>query len=75
MDLFKAPPEMRVFLAGLSLILWVGLWHTGFAAASWVLYLPGIFLPVAAASGLCPGLAVSRLLTGKGPDKENPGPA
>ncbi|RLA36155.1 MAG: hypothetical protein DRR03_04590 [Gammaproteobacteria bacterium] len=76
MELFKAPPEMRVFLAAAGLILWVGIWHTGFAAASWVIYLLGIFLPIAAATGICPGLAVSRLIYGQmSAGKEKPGPA
>ena len=76
MELFKAPPEMRVFLAAAGSILWIGIWHTGFAAASWVIYLLGIFLPVAAATGICPGLAVSRLVYGRfGSSKETQNPA
>ena len=75
MELFKAPPEMRVFLAAAGSILWIGIWHTGFAATSWVIYLLGVFLPVAAATGICPGLAVSRLIYGQfGGSKETDTP-
>jgi hypothetical protein len=76
MDLFKAPPELRIFFTAASAILWIGIWHTGFGTTSWVIYLLGIFLPFAAATGICPGLAVSRLLYGKvSAGKEKPGPA
>ncbi len=75
MELFKAPPEMRIFLAALAVIVWIGILHTGLGTASWVLYIPGIFLPFAAATGLCPGLAFSRLIYGQIAGKEKPGPA
>ena len=76
MDLFRAPPELRIFFAVTGLVLWLGLWHTGFGAASWILYVPALFLPAAALSGLCPGLGISRLLARRlGAGKEKPGPA
>ncbi|NCF09672.1 MAG: hypothetical protein GWP66_03220 [Gammaproteobacteria bacterium] len=63
MELFRAPTELRIFFAVSGLILWLGLWHTGFGAASWILYVPALFFPFAALSGICPGLGLARLLT------------
>lgn len=62
MELFKAPIELRIFFSGAGLILWLGLWHTGFGNASWILYVPAVFFVFAALSGFCPGLGFARLL-------------
>jgi hypothetical protein len=65
MELFRAPVELRILFAVSGLILWLGLWHTGFGVASWVLYVPALFFPFAALSGICPGLGLSRLLASR----------
>ena len=65
MDLFRAPVELRIFFTVSGLILWLGLWHTGFGVASWILYVPALFFPIAALSGICPGLGFSRLLASR----------
>jgi hypothetical protein len=60
MKLFIAPAWMRLFLFLGGALLWLGIWHTGFAAASWILYLPAAMFVFAAATGICPGAIVSR---------------
>ncbi len=70
MKMFVAPPWMRLFLLIGSALIWVGIWHTGFGAASWVLYLPAIMFLFAAATGICPGAIVTRAIL---PPKEPQG--
>ncbi len=62
MKLFVAPPWMRLFLLAGGSILWIGIWHTGFAAASWILYVPAVMFVFAAATGICPGAILSRTI-------------
>ena len=60
MKFVVAPPWMRLFRMSGGALLWLGIWHTGFAAASWILYLPAAMFVFAAATGICPGAIVSR---------------
>lgn len=62
MKLFVAPPWMRLFLLLGGAVQWLGIWHTGFAEASWILYVPAVMFPFAAATGICPGAIVSRAI-------------
>lgn len=59
--------SMRLFFLVAGSILWLGIWLTGFAVVHWVLYLPAVFFYVAAITGICPGIIVSRLLLGEKP--------
>lgn len=59
--------SMRLFFLVAGSILWLGIWLTGFAVVHWVLYLPAVFFYVAAITGICPGIVVSRLLLGEKP--------
>jgi len=60
MKLFIAPAWMRLFLFLGGALLWIGIWHTGFSTASWILYLPATLFVFAAATGICPGAIVAR---------------
>jgi len=62
MKISRVDAPMRLFLAAVATLLWVGIWHTGFAVASWIIYLPAIFFVFAAITGICPGLIISRAL-------------
>jgi len=70
MKMFVAPPWMRLFLFLGAALLWIGIWHTGFGAASWILYLPAVMFLFAAATGICPSAIVSRAIL---PPKEGQG--
>lgn len=70
MKFFVAPPWMRLFLFLGGALLWIGIWHTGFAIASWVLYIPAIMFIFAAITGICPSAIISRSIL---PPKEGQG--
>lgn len=62
MKFFKASPSVRLFLFVVGSVIWGGIALTGFATAHWLLYVPAVFLVLAAATGFCPGLIISRWL-------------
>jgi len=62
MNISKVGKPLRFFLLFLSTVIWLGIWHTGFNIASWILYLPATFLLLAAVTGICPGIIFSKLL-------------
>ena len=66
---FTAGPVVRVFLGFVSLIIWIGIWLTGFETVHWFLYLPAAFLAIASLTGFCPGLLISSLIVKK-PDPD-----
>jgi len=39
-----------------GLVLWTGIWLTGFDVVHWILYLPASFFLFSAVSGICPGM-------------------
>lgn len=45
---------MRIWFIFMGAVLWVGIYLTGFALASWVLYVPAIAFLIAGATGFCP---------------------
>ena len=56
---------LRLIFFITGLVIWLGIWLTGFNNAHWLLYLPAIFLPFAGITGICPGLIVNRKLLGE----------
>ena len=68
MNIQKVGAPIRFFLFFVSAVLWVGIWHTGFNVASWVLYIPAVFLLLAAITGICPGMMFSNMLFKSKPD-------
>jgi len=66
MNIQRVDTPIRFFLLFVSTIIWVGIWHTGFNIASWVLYIPATFLLLAAIIGICPGMIfANKLFKGK----------
>lgn len=64
-SLFSASKSVRMFLFNSSLFILAGIWLTGFDKVHWFIYfVPGFYL-FAALTGLCPGLAIARLIFGK----------
>lgn len=62
MSKYMIGSAMRFFFLFSGTVLWVGIWLTGFAVVHWLLYLPAVFFYFAAATGICPGMIVSRML-------------
>lgn len=60
----------RFFFLVSGTLLWLGIALTGFGTVHWLLYLPAGFFLFAAATGICPGLIISRRLF---PERESPG--
>jgi hypothetical protein len=46
----------RVHFISVSLIVFIGIWLTGFDKVHWFLYVPVISLAFAGITGICPGL-------------------
>ena len=44
---------MRIWFAFVGIILWTGIYLTGFSNVSWVLYIPAAGFMFAAITGLC----------------------
>lgn len=63
--LFTASKAMRLFMFNSSLLILAGIWLTGFENVHWFLYLVPAFYVFAAASGLCLGLVIPRLIFNK----------
>ena len=54
--------SMRFFFFGSSLVIWLGIYLTGFNTAHWVSYFPAVFFMFAALTGICPGIILSKKL-------------
>lgn len=61
-SLFTASTSMRLFMFNASLIMLAGIWLTGFDVVHWSLYLVPVFFTFAAATGLCLGLVIPRMI-------------
>ena len=70
MNKMKIGKSLRIFLLVVSTLLWLGIWHTGFYIASWILYVVAAFLLFAAITGLCPGIFFSKLIAGEVENKQ-----
>ncbi len=62
MEKYKASASTRFFLLVAGVIVWTGIWLTGFGTAHWLLYVPATMFVFAAATGICPGLLISKIL-------------
>jgi hypothetical protein len=50
----KGYNSMRIWFALMGLMLWAGIYLTGFSHVSWVLYVPASGLIIATTLGFCP---------------------
>ena len=58
----KAPKSMRVWFAFVGIILWAGIYLTGFSNVHWLLYVPAAGFIFSAITGICPSLvAISKM--------------
>lgn len=67
MSTYTVGKAMRFFFLVTSIVLWTGIWLTGFATVHWLVYLPAVFMVFAAISGICPGVIISNKLFGEKP--------
>lgn len=58
--MFNASNTVRVFLFNVAVIIMVAIWLSGFNNVHWFSYVLPSFLVIAAATGFCPGLLVSK---------------
>lgn len=56
MSTYKSNLPLRLFYLFVAGTIWLGIYMTGFSAASWILYIPAITLIIGAMTGYCPSL-------------------
>ncbi len=62
----RASLEMKVWFALFGIIIWLGIYLTGFSNVHWLLYIPAVALIFAAVTGICPSqLLVTKLFPSK----------
>lgn len=54
----KASKSTRIWFAFVGMIMWTGIYLTGFSTTNWVLYVPAAGFVFGAVTGLCPSLTV-----------------
>ena len=58
----RASIPMRLWFAFVGVILWVGIYLTGFSTVNWLLYLPAAGFTFSALTGICLSLvAISKM--------------
>ena len=62
--MFSASNSVRLFLFNVALFNLVAIWLSGFGDVHWFSYVLPTFLIFAAATGLCPGLVISKKILG-----------
>ncbi len=50
----RASSEMKTWFALFGIIIWLGIYLTGFSTVHWLLYIPAVALLFAAITGICP---------------------
>ena len=50
----KASKQMRIWFAVFGILIWLGIYLTGFSIIHWLLYIPAVMLIFAATTGICP---------------------
>jgi len=56
----KIGKSVRVFFTFISIIMWLGIWLTGFSQTHWLLYLPASLLLFSGLTGISPGLYLTK---------------
>jgi len=52
----KVGSAMRQWFIGPAVMLWLGIYLTGFDVVHWLIYLPAVLSVFALVTGLCPGI-------------------
>jgi hypothetical protein len=53
---------LRVLMLLVAVLIFVGIWLTGWTTAHWILYIPGIMMAFAGITGICPGIIILKKL-------------
>ena len=53
---------IRMLFIVMSLVIFAGIWLSGFQAVHWLLYIPAIALAFAGITGICPGFMIFKKL-------------
>jgi hypothetical protein len=62
----KASNSMRIWFAAFGVLIWLGIYLTGFSIVHWLLFIPPAGLTFAAITGICPSqIAVFKLFKSK----------
>ena|GEM_PF-509672 len=59
----KIHPTMRRWFLGPMIMLWIGIYLTGFKESHWLIYIPAVMSIVASTTGYCLGLYLIKLRT------------
>jgi len=58
----RATKSMRIWFAFVGIILWTGIYFTGFNTVNWLLYIPAAGFTFSAITGICLSLtAISKM--------------
>ena len=60
----KASKGMRIWFAIFAVLIWLGIYLTGFSVVHWLLYIPPAGLTFAAITGICPSQIAVFKMTG-----------
>jgi len=60
----KSSKSLRIWFVFVAIILWTGIYLTGFANVSWVLYIPAAGFILAAIIGICPSFIIASKIFG-----------
>jgi hypothetical protein len=58
------PKSMRLWFAFMGVILWTGIYLTGFSTIHWIFYVPATAFVFSAITGICPTLTAAFKLFG-----------
>lgn len=56
----RVSKEMRRWFAGPMMMLWLGIYFTGFDKVNFLIYIPAVMSVFAFTTGLCPGMMMVR---------------
>lgn len=61
----KMGSSLKAFFLFVGIVLWAGIWLTGFDTVHWLLYMPATFLLFSALTGICPGMIFFKEIFGE----------
>ena len=61
----KSSKSMRVWFALMAILLWIGIFLTGFSNLHWIILVPAIGLTIAATTGVCLSMALINKVFGE----------
>jgi len=60
----KSSKSLRIWFVFVAILLWTGIYLTGFSNVSWILYIPAAGFILAAIIGICPSFLIASKLFG-----------